>query len=214
VIVLRGGKGLDSIIGVKKCDGLDWVIFIAYSLIVTIFIFIGNKVVLAEQRLKERCHWEYHPDEKIFNKAFITKGNFFGIITGIVASMVGIGGGMITNPILMSQDFIPQVVSFTGMYLIVMNKIVSSTVFILSGLMPIDYLLFTGVILAIGVVIVEWKVAQVVKKFGRQSIISFLFVGIMSVALVLVLLVGFQTTKETLDNGDSLFGFKSYCEDS
>lgn len=90
-----------------------------------------------------------------------------GFCTGITAALVGIGGGMITNPVLLSYDFMPTVVSFTSMYLIVSNKIVADTVFILGGVMPLQYMFFIGGILVVGVLIVEWKLGQLVKKLGR-----------------------------------------------
>lgn len=212
IIFLRGGKGMKSIIGVKKCDTADWVLFTSYSILVFCFVLMGNRIVINEQKLKEETNWEYHKDEKIFDKKFIFKANILAFLVGAVSSIVGIGSGMIINPLLLSMDFLPQIVSFTGMYPTVINKFVASTVFLIAGQTPVDYLFFTGFLLSIGVVFVEWKVAQLVERLGRQSIISFLFAGILTIGLFLTLYVGFLDTLKTIEHGKSLLGFKNFCE--
>jgi uncharacterized membrane protein YfcA len=190
IIFARGGKGLDSIFGISRCDAWDWSIMAVYAVVIAVFAFVSYTVVLSEQNTKEKSGWVYTKHEKKFDKKFLITGNIIGILTGIIASLVGIGGGTITNPVLLSYNFMPTVVSFTSMYLIVANKIVADTVFILGDVMPLQYMFFIGLILVVGVLIVEWKLGQLVKKLGRQSFISFLFSGLLVIALVLVLIVG------------------------
>ena len=211
VVFLRGGKGLESVIGVKKCENLDWIIFASYGVLVLIFLILGDLVVLKEQKTKEQCAWEYHPDEKIFNKASILKFNLTGIVVGIISVILGIGGGMITNPVLMSQGFPPQVISFTGMYMIMVNKIVAAVIFLFAGMMLLQYLLSIGLVFGVGLVIVEWKIGQLIKKYGRQSIISVIFVFVLLVAWCFTVFSAVDVYKKGKKEGD-LWEFKNPCE--
>lgn len=212
VIFLRGGPDLDSIVGIERCDGWDWTFMSLYIVAIGIFGFLGYTVVLGVQKMKEVSKWEYHPQEKKFDKNFLIQGNIIGFIAGLAAALVGIGGGTVKNPILLKFKFLPQVISFTSMYLILANKIVIDIEFILAGVMPIQYMLFIGGILAVGVLLVEWKLGQIVRKLGRQSYISFLFAGLLVIALVLVIIVGIDTTKKTLDDDEKgLLDFVSFC---
>ena len=162
--------------------------------------------------MKDKSGWNYSIHEKKFDKKFLLNGNIIGLSTGLIAAFVGIGGGTITNPVLLSYNFAPTVVSFTSMYLIVANKMVADTVFILGGVMPLQYMFFIGGILVIGVLFVEWKLGQLVKRLGRQSYISFLFSGLLIIALILVIIVGIKTTTETLDDENKgLLEFTSFC---
>ena len=97
------------------------------------------------------------------------------------------------------------------MYLVFLNKLVSSTVFIVSGIMPVSYLIAVGSLMAIGIVLVEYKLGKLVKKLGRQSIISIIFtiLGVMSFGLVFW--TGIGVYKEGRENKD-LFKFGDFCE--
>ena len=97
------------------------------------------------------------------------------------------------------------------MYLTFCNKIVSGTVDMLSGEMPIDYMLFIGALLVVGVVFVEMKLDQLVKKFNRQSLISFVFTFIMLVSIALIVITMVDTIKTNKAKNLPMFGFNSIC---
>jgi uncharacterized membrane protein YfcA len=212
VTVLRGGKGMESIIGAKKCTTKDWSIFCIYFLLVTLFAIAGSKLVSNEQKLKVEADWQASKYEKNFDKKFVILGNIFGALIGFVSANVGIGGGLMITPLLLSYDFLPQVVSFTGMYLVVANKLVSTTVFLLSGTLPLDYMMFIGMFLVVGVLIVEWKVGKIVKEKGRPSIISFIFVGIVFVGVALVGYSGTLNVMKDKAAGKDIWAFGNFCD--
>lgn len=208
---LRGGKGMESIIGMKKCSGLEWQIFSVYFILVGVLAFYGSYSVLKTQKIKERIKWKFHACEKKFTSKFILKCNFYGFAIGIISANVGIGGGLVITPLLLSYDYLPVVVSYTGMYMVVVNKIVSTTVFLLSGNMPIDYMLVIGSCLICGVAITELKLGQYIKKVGRPSIITFIFVGVVFTALCLVLYSGYEKIWGS-ESTPEVWKFKNFCD--
>lgn len=78
-------------------------------------------------------------------------------------------------------------------------------------MIPVDYLLIIGGTLAFLAVFVEIQVYKLVKKSGRQSIISFIFVGIKFVAIIMTVIVGIRNVKSKSDQELPLFQFKSIC---
>lgn len=211
VILLRGGKGLNSIIGVKQCDTLDTTIFLMYASLTAVYCLSNNSIVRYEEELKILGKWTRHQDEIIFSDSFIHKCNILGIFIGFISSIVGIGGGMLLNPMLLHFDIPPQVVSFTAMYLIVINKFISLLVFLLSGLMPVSYLVFIGVVLTCAVIVTEIKLGELIKRYKRQSFISFAFSGLMMVALVPVCIAAFEKIFDRRQGDKGLLEFGSYC---
>ena len=211
VTFLRGGKNFKSVIGVKKCDPTDWTIFGVYVAIILLFSIISAVVVYSEQKEKLQAGWKFSKYEKNFDLKFIVLGNFFGILMGFVSANVGIGGGLMITPLLLSYDFLPTVVSYTGMYLVFANKLVSTTVFLLSGSIPVNYMLFIGLFLVFGVLVAEFKISKFVKNSGRPSIISFIFVGIVLVSMCLVVYTGVSEILEKLGEGEPVLEFQPFC---
>lgn len=64
-----------------------------------------------------------------FNRKFIGKMNFITSGIGFLASVVGIGGAMLTTPLLLGLGGLPEVVSFTGMYPTAVDKLIVALVF-------------------------------------------------------------------------------------
>ena len=77
--------------------------------------------------------------------------------------------------------------------------------------MPIDYLLFIGGIIVVSNVTSEKCVEFIIKKFGRQSYVSMIFVVILTIALGLVIYVGIDTIKKNDQKGVGLFAAKGFC---
>ena len=148
---------MKSIIGSERCSDIDWIILAIYVFLLGVLALLGALFINQDEKLKEKGKWKFTEIDKKITKGFLYKGNFIGFMTGIIGSITGIGGGIILNPVLLSFKIIPQVTSFVSMYLTFCNKIVSGTVDMLSGEMPIDYMLFIGALLVVGVVFVEMK---------------------------------------------------------
>lgn len=203
---LRGGKGFKSLLNVKQCDSKDWTISALYFLSISLLSFAGSKIVLSEQKTTSS------QSTTMFTKKFIISTNIYGIGIGFISANVGIGGALILTPLLLSYNFLPEVVSYTGMYLVFLNKLVATTIFFLSGLIPISYLLFIGLFMIFGVILAEWKVGKIVRKLGRQSILSYAFVGIVFVAFMLVLYTGIDKVFLEESHGErSIYQFGSFC---
>lgn len=214
VVFFKGSKGVKSLISINKCETSYWIMMISY-LILTLFLMVAaNKIVLNDQKLKEKYEWPHfqHPDEKKFTKGFVIKANIAGFLGGFISSIVGVASGMITNPIMLSMHYIPQVVSFTGMFPTMLDKFVITLILVLTNEVPIDFLLFAGIILGVGVVLIEWKMITIIRKIGRESIIAIVFVGVLFIGLALTVYVGALNTIKTVREGRSLFEFKNYCK--
>ena len=113
-------------------------------------------------------------------------GNLIGFITGFLSANIGIGGGTVLIPVMMSFGFLPSVISYTTSYLVVNNKIVASLVYFLTEVVPLDYLLIVGGIMFVSVFIMEFKSKSLLKRFGRQSYLSMIFVGLTILSIFLV----------------------------
>lgn len=212
VTILRGGKGLDSIIGVSKCEILDWLILIAYITCVMILNILGVWIVLSEQKIKDNINWPTSKWEVTWRPKNILITSIASFFIGLVAAISGIGGGMLITPFMLTIGFLPTECSYTAMYIILVSKIVSSFAYFISGLMPVTYALCIGFLLVIMVLLTEILIGKIIKKYGRQSIISGFFAIFSVISLFLVLYAGISKAKKDSDDGKKIFEFYSYCD--
>ena len=108
------------------------------------------------------------------------------MVGGWVSGALGLGGGAIFNPLLLSMGVPPAVASSTGMYMIMFSTAGSSITYIIFGTLNLQFGLWIGVWCAIASIIGLYILDKVVKKFDRQSPIVFLLTFVLGLSALLV----------------------------
>ena len=86
---------------------------------------------------------------------------------GWVAGCVGLGGGAIYNPVLITLGVPPSVSSATGLYLVFFSKVASCFVYYLNGELDIWYGLWIAFWSTVGMVIGLIGAQWYMKRSGR-----------------------------------------------
>lgn len=212
MVFLQGGRTLKSIIGAKKCDAKGWSVFAGYIIILIGISLMCTYLVKSEQNLKESSKWKFSEHEKQFSNKFLAMGNLIGLVIGMISSIIGIGGATLVIPVLMTFKFPPSVISYTSIYLVVNNKFVSALVAVVAEVLPVDYVLAVGGVVFLSVLIMEFQSQALIKKIGRQSFISILFVLMIVVSLLLVIYNTIVDVIEKNKKNEPILTFKSYCD--
>ena len=89
------------------------------------------KKVRREQALKLKFNVGIVDSDLRFDNKTIYKLVIFAFLGGWVSGALGLGGGAIFNPLLLSMGVPPKVSSSTGMYMIMFSTKASSVVYIL-----------------------------------------------------------------------------------
>ena len=71
------------------------------------------------------------PSDIKFQRDLLLKLVIFAFVGGWVSGALGLGGGAIFNPLLLSMGVPPSVASATGMYMILFSTAGSSTTYII-----------------------------------------------------------------------------------
>jgi uncharacterized membrane protein YfcA len=115
----------------------------------------------------------------------LTKLLLIGFVGGWVAGALGLGGGSIYNPALLSMGVNPRVAAATGKYLIIFSCINACVVCYISGILDVRYGLYIGGWVIVGSILGLILADYFVKKSGKESI----FVWILSFVFVLCAIV-------------------------
>lgn len=120
------------------------------------------------------------------DKRKLMKLLFFSYLGGFISGALGMGGGSVFNPLLLSFGVPPQVASATGMYMIIFSTGASTLTYILNDLLDITYGLWTGFFCIAGSIIGMFLLERLMNRIKRQSPQVFLLCFILSISAITV----------------------------
>lgn len=136
---------------------------------------------------------------------------FFG---GWIAGALGLGGGCIYTPVLMSMGVPPKVSAATGLYLVMFSKIASVLIYFLNGQLYVWYGLWIAGWATLALLFSLCAVESYIQNSGRQSIIVWALVTIFIVSVIAIPTFAGFSLKEDAEEGLDLMAFTSLCEAS
>ena len=188
VSLMRGGESpTDSIIGLPKCDPLDWGLFGILQAICVVYFYLAYKVIAAEIEEKEECGYEF-----VDGDVRATLGNL-GIVAGLAffgsmfAAMSGAGPGLVFGGGLVMLGVEPRVGTATGMYLSTLTTFSSSTQLLALGKIRLDYVVYVLVMTVLGCVPGMFFQVHLTQVTGRNSTTVFILSSCLVLAGLAVL---------------------------
>lgn len=164
-----------------------------------------------EQDLRKKYNVNYVDGEVLFEGAILHKLVLIGFIGGFVAGALGLGGGSIYNPALLSLGVNPKVASSTGMYLVMFSCINSCTVNYISGILDVRYASFIGTWVVVGSLLGNIAADAYAKKSGKQSIFVWLLAIVFLIASTVTPYVAYNQLSQVVKDGHSIIDFSTPC---
>lgn len=186
--------------------------FVVYCGLVAGVSVWGSIIARKEEVRKEKAGWVFNEYDLKWTFGRIVCANLCSFVVGLLASFVGLGGGVSLNPTLLSFGFAPVTIAATSMFLIMISKLSAAILYSMSGLMPFEYWFFNGAFLIISSIIALVQLNAMIKKWSRQSIISFIFTFFMLLSLILIPYVGIRDAIQTHNDGGSIIFMCNPCK--
>lgn len=133
--LMNGSSSMESIVGIEKCTGPYWGIYIAFIIVCILCAIIAVRLAIHDQELKLKYGGLNlaESDIRYSDKKRLSQLLFLGFIGGWVAGALGLGGGSIYNPALLAMGIPPKVSSATGLFLVKFSTFASVLIFFLNG---------------------------------------------------------------------------------
>ena len=208
---IEGSNKVPSFIGIQRCSLWYWVSFGVYIFITLIFVKLAISYILVKVRRKKELLPDYKSEvmENVENRLGYVVS--IGIFAGIVSSSLGIGGGMITNPVFFGLGMDSKQSSCTSNFLIIVTAIASSFIFVLSGQLNIVYSLNMGSLCTAAAFVGSFFILKYINRTGKSSILLVImeYFLIASFFIALYKLI----TNDTKGYGfiGSIFMLNNYC---
>lgn len=114
----------------------------------------------------------------------------FGFVGGWVSGALGLGGGAIFNPVLLSMGIPPSVSGSTGMYLVMFTTLGSTITYIILNQLNYYYALWISAWCIVGTIGGMKLLDFIMNKYKRQSFIIFLLSGVLGISAILTAILG------------------------
>ena len=173
-------------VGIERCTWPDWTIyaiFIVFCLSLTVFSGFYLKRVYTK---KVEFGYEFVEGDIKWTIGKIIKMIGIGMIVGVISGALGLGGGVIFNPLFIELGIDAQVASATGMYLVMFSSISNSLLYAMAGLFYWSWGIWLGTATAIGSILGLKLINQAVKKTGRVSLLIFMLAGVIIGSAIII----------------------------
>lgn len=208
IVFLKGGKGVDSLVGIT-CKSPWYAVLVAFQFVwlIGVAAIFGFKLVKRHQ-IKLQCNYPFHENDVLWDSS---KLRFYASVTfmaGIVAGLVGIGGGMVLGPLMLVMNIHPRVSSATTATMVVLTSSSVAVIYVTSGLVPWEYAVFFFSVCFVGAYIGKKYIDEYVKKTGMASVL----IGILATIIAIATIGCFVIVILNLKKADWCFdGFKPFC---
>ena len=204
VNLLRGSRKFSSIAGIKRCSPIDWIILSTFLVMCMIVSIVAIKKVVRDQQLKIKVGFGLASTDILLTQSALLKLVIFAFIGGWVSGALGLGGGAIFNPLLLSMGVPPSVASATGMYMILFSTSGSSVIYIIYKMLNLQFGFWIGLWCSLGSLAGLIFLNKLIKRFKRQSLIVFLLVFVLGLSALLIPVFGVIDMMEKLDREEDL----------
>lgn len=105
--VLRGSKRMDSIVGIERCSWPDWTIYAIYFLLVAGITLFSAVYLKALYLRKVKHEYEFKKGDLKWTIPKLILLVTIAFMTGLVSGALGLGGGVIFNPLFLELGLHP-----------------------------------------------------------------------------------------------------------
>jgi len=175
-------------------------VVIIFPLTIAITGGIGY-LLLKDYKEKVTIGWKFVDGDIKYSSKNLFYFPILTAVAGIAAGLMGIGGGMVKGPVLLTMGATPMVQSATSSFMILFTASSTSIQFIILGLMPYDYALWYFCWGFAATFVGNLYINHLVKKYKKQAIIILLLTIVIGLSAILLAVSGTITIIDTIAAG-------------
>lgn len=146
-----------------------------------------------------------------FKASQLLNFGFFGIIAGMVASLLGVGGGAIIGPLFLELGIPPQVAATTASFAMMFSSSMSVVEYYLLHRFPVPYALYLFAVAAFAALVGQYIIRRLIAVLGRASIIIFVLSFTIFISAIAFGGVGISSAIGKIQRNEYM-GFDSLCK--
>ena len=137
--------------------------------------------------------------QKKMNSEELLKLKKLGVLsylTGVLAGSLGIGGGIIMNPVLLQLGYHPEIAAAISSFLVLFTSLSTSSQFLIVGAFDFNYAFVIFIFSALGSFLGNLVIMKLLRKYNRPSLIVWILFFLLLLSLLILPPVGFMKILE------------------
>jgi len=171
----------------RKLSEYIWTIYAFQFIIVSLFGYMTIKHISSIYETRRLHHFNFIKGDIVWNRKSFIKYSLAASFTGMISTLLGIGGGMIMNPIMINLNMLPEVVLATSSITNFFSAFISSFQFII---VEKKFEWYYGVLIAIGAIgaLTSLMILKLLRKRIRFAITVTLVLTLFISMIMLVII--------------------------
>jgi uncharacterized membrane protein YfcA len=190
VVALNVVKGSEAAgfnpLDVKCGSTMFWVLSLGVIPWCLILWVIARSMTIQQYYARIAAGWEFHDGDVEWTEERTVKYPIVGILSGLIAGMFGIGGGIINGPLMVELGFNSNVAAATGATMLLFTSTTSTIMYILFDLLTYEYAQPLIVLGFLCTVVGQYAFNAVFARLGRDSLIVFVIAFIVFASAILM----------------------------
>ena len=168
------------------CEYLYWIHATGQFIVTGILGYYTITYIMTDYEKKKDNHYIFIEGDIVWNKEVVKNFILIGSFTGFVSTYIGIGGGMLTTPIMIQVGMMPEVVVGTSSISTLCSCIISCLNYLVSGELPLVYGSVFAICSAIGSIGGIYASDYILAVYKKQSPIIFMVALIIFFSMILL----------------------------
>lgn len=203
-LLLRGGKGMHSLLGVVPCSGAWWALTAGSVIaLLALSVLAGRRLVRRSEVLVAGGCARMAGDVSWVPRT-AADALFRTLVAGVIAGLMGVGGGVVLGPMMLELGMLPQVSSSTTGMMLLVTSSCAAVGFIAGGVAPLDYALAFGAVTSVAGYSGKRFFSHLVQKYRCASLIVLLLGGMIAASMLAVGATGALDLRRRLADGTQM----------
>ena len=155
--------------------------------------------------------YPYTSNDVKWNNDIFIKYPLYSFGSGVMAGLLGIGGGLILGPLLLELGLHPVVSTATSNFLVLFTSSSTSIQFILLGMMNLDYGIACTFASTIGSFIGTVLIQKLLQKTKRNSYLVFTLASVLGISTIFIPAHTLMQLVEQISEGKNIWVFNNPC---
>ena len=166
---------------------------------------------MKEYNFRHSIGYPYNSSDVKWSNEIFIKYPFYAFCSGVMAGLLGIGGGLILGPLLLELGLHPVVSTATSNFLVLFTSSSTSIQFILLGMMNVDYGIACTIASTVGSFFGTILIQRLIKKTKRNSYLIFTLASVLGISTIFIPAHTAIKIFQQVVEGKSIWTFNSPC---
>ena len=208
--LFKGGKSFASPVGIVKCSAEYWVVVVlAFPILIAISACYAIYLRWTYSKKQKLAYPFMEGDIKWTTKNVTFVPTLF-FVAGLIAGLLGIGGGMIAGPLFLELGMLIPTSTATSAFTILFTASSTTVQYLIMGSVSWDYFLWYFAFGLGSGFVGQLLIMFIMKRFKRPSIVVFIIAVSIALAALLTFSVGINNFVNDLKKGKPM-GFNDVC---